>query len=379
MSVDEKVNKETGPYKLLALDGGGIRGLITIEVLAKIEEILRQTLGRGESFVLADYFDYIAGTSTGAIIATGLSLGMPVGKIRDFYLKNGKKMFDRASILKRHLFYLYEDEELAEVLQEVFGKESNGEFRSLGTKDLKTLLMLVMRNVTTDSPWPVSNNPLAKYNDCSRTDCNLNLPLWKLVRASTAAPTFFPPEKVTIGKQNFIFVDGGITPYNNPAFQLFLMATVEPYNLNWSAGENNMLLVSVGTGTTPNIYEDIQPSDMHKLFQASSLPLALMFATQNEQDLLCRVFGKCLVGDPLDREVGDLVEKKGPVNPKFFTYLRYNAELTHEGLDKLGLGSIKLEHVQQMDSVDHISELQQVGKVIAEQKVSKEHFTGFLA
>jgi len=49
-------------------------------------------------------------------------------------------------------------------------------------------------------------------------------------------------------------------------FQLFLMATVEPYNLNWSAGENNMLLVSVGTGTTPNIYEDIQPSDMHKLF-----------------------------------------------------------------------------------------------------------------
>jgi len=53
---------------------------------------------------------------------------------------------------------------------------------------------------------------------------------------------------------------------------------------------------------------------MHKLFK---VPLALMFATQNEQDLLCRVFGKCLVGDPLDREVGDLVEKKGPVNPKF--------------------------------------------------------------
>jgi len=377
MSIHEKVNKKTGPYKLLALDGGGIRGLITIEVLAKIEELLRQALGGSESFVLADYFDYIAGTSTGAIIATGLSLGMSVGKIRDFYLENGKKMFDQASILKRHLFYLYEDEELAKVLQEVFAKESSGEPSNLGTEQLRTLLMLVMRNVTTDSPWPVSNNPKAKYNDRSRADCNLNLPLWKLVRASTAAPTFFPPEKVTIGTQNFIFVDGGITPYNNPAFQLFLMATTEPYNLNWSASEDNMLLVSVGTGTTPNVYEEIKPSDMHKLFHASSLPLALMFASQNEQDLLCRVFGKCLFGDPLDREVGNLIGRQGPVNPKLFTYLRYNAELTPEGLDKLGLDSIKPEHVQRMDVVDHTSELQQVGEAIAK-KVRQEHFAGFL-
>ena len=44
--------------KLLALDGGGIRGLITIEVLAKIEQLLQKELGRDDSFVLADYFDY---------------------------------------------------------------------------------------------------------------------------------------------------------------------------------------------------------------------------------------------------------------------------------------------------------------------------------
>ena len=57
--------------------------------------------------------------------------------------------------------------------------------------------MMVMRNHSTDSPWPVSNNPYAKYNDRSRDDCNLDLPLWQLVRASTAAPTYFPPEVVT--------------------------------------------------------------------------------------------------------------------------------------------------------------------------------------
>lgn len=379
MSIEltDSLIKKSGSKKLLALDGGGIRGLITLEILAEIENVLRE-VKRDDNFVLAEYFDYIAGTSTGAIIATGLSLGMSVGEIRKFYVENAEKMFGQASILKRLLFYLYEAKELTKILQEVFGKESSGEYSTLGTNRLKTLLMLVMRNVNTDSPWPVSNNPLAKYNDRSRPDCNLNLPLWQLVRASTAAPTFFPAEEVTLGKQKFFFVDGGITPYNNPAFQLFLMATLEPYNLKWQTGENNMLLVSIGTGTTPNMYADIKLSDMNKLFLANHLPYALMFAAQNEQDLLCRIFGKCLVGDPLDREVGDLIDKKGLLNPRLFTYLRYNAELTREGLNRLGLKDLSHEYVQRMDSVDYIADLQKIGRAIAEQKVRSEHFVKFL-
>jgi uncharacterized protein len=86
-----------------------------------------------------------------------------------------------------------------------------------------------MRNATTDSPWPISNNPFAKYNDLAHPVCNLHFPLWQLVRASTAAPTYFPPEVITCGGKPFIFVDGGVTMYNNPAFQMFLMATVDQY------------------------------------------------------------------------------------------------------------------------------------------------------
>jgi hypothetical protein len=237
--------------------------------------------------------------------------------------------------------------------------------------------MLVMRNATTDSPWPISNNPGAKYNDCSRADCNLNLPLWQLVRASTAAPTYFPPEVVKIGEKEFIFVDGGITMYNNPAFQAFLMATVEPFNLNWPAQEDKLLVVSVGTGTSPDANADLKPGEMNLLYNATSLPSALMFAALNEQDFLCRVFGKCLCGDLLDREVWDMIGRKGPVQPKLFTYLRYNAELTLDGLASLGLKDIKPENVQQLDSVEHIGELQRVGKAVAAQKVKPEHFAGF--
>jgi hypothetical protein len=102
-----------------------------------------------------------------------------------------------------------------------------------------------------------------------------------------------------------------------------------------------------------------------------------MFAALNEQDFLCRVFGKCLCGDLLDREVWDMIGRKGPVQPKLFTYLRYNAELTLDGLASLGLKDIKPENVQQLDSVEHIGELQRVGKAVAAQKVKPEHFAGF--
>jgi len=371
MTLSEKI-RAPGPKRILALDGGGIRGILTLEILARIESLLRKQSGRGDDFGLADYFDFIAGTSTGAIIGAALSLGMTVTDIRRFYLATGKEMFEQASVLRRFR-YKYEDSKLSQKLQEVFGAST-----ALGSDRLKTLVMLVMRNATTDSPWPVTNNPFAKFNQKDLPDCNLNIPLWQLVRASTAAPCFFPPEVVQIGKEAFIFVDGALTTYNNPAFQAFLMATVEPYNLNWPAGEDKILLVSIGTGTNPKANVDLQPSEMNILYHSAALPLALMFAALNEQDFLCRVFGKCLAGDPLDSEIGDLIGKRGPVNPKLFTYLRYNAELTYKGLAELGLGDIQPEEVQKIDSVENIDDLQRIGQAVAQQKVKIQDFVAFL-
>jgi uncharacterized protein len=370
MTLEERISKP-GQKKILALDGGGIRGIMTVEVLAGIEKILRQQLHRGGDFVLADYFDFFAGTSTGAIIAACLSCGMSSAQIRDFYLESGSAMFDKAFLLKRFR-YKYEDEKLAGKLKEVFGADT-----TLGSDKLKNLLMMVMRNATTDSPWPLSNNPGAKYNQRDRTDCNLNLPLWQLVRASTAAPVYFPPELINTGQQEFVFVDGGITTYNNPSFQAFLMATVEPYKLNWAAGEDKLLIVSVGTGTSPQANADLNPEEMNILYNAGSIPSALMFAALNEQDFLCRTFGNCLAGDIIDREVGDMIGQRGPVQPKLFTYLRYNAELTREGLDLLGLPDIEPKYVQKLDSTDHIKELQRVGQAVVKCKVRTEHFDGF--
>ena len=146
--------------------------------------------------------------------------------------------------------------------------------------------------------------------------------------------------------------------YNNPSFQMFLMATLDRYwaakpKARWGSGADRMLIVSVGTGTSPDARQSLNLDEMNILFNARAIPSALMFAALNEQDLLCRVFGDCRAGDAIDRELGDLVGSAGPLprEQKLFTYLRYNAELTREGLDALGCRDIKPETVQQLDSI----------------------------
>jgi hypothetical protein len=180
-----------------------------------------------------------------------------------------------------------------------------------------------------------------------------------------------------VGDHEFLFEDGGVTMYNNPAFQVFLMATADPYRLNWPVGEDKMLLVSVGTGTSSQANDNLQPDEMNLLYQAGSIPSALMYAALNEQDFLCRVFGRTRAGAPLDREVGVVHGAGIPGAGKLFTYMRYNAELTQTGLAELGIVDVNPHHVQALDSVDHIAEMQTVGQAVAERDVLAEHFEGF--
>ena len=359
-----------GTKRLLSFDGGGIRGLIALEVAGRLETLLRGALGAGDDFVLGDYFDYIAGTSTGAIIATCLSLGYSVAQVRDFYLKGAAAMFRRAPLIKQ-LYYRNVSTNLTAKLRELL-RAADGSELKLGDDALRTLLLVIMKNATTNSPWPLSNNPAAMYNDRSQDGCNLELPLWKIVRASTAAPTFFPPEDVTVGGQRFVFVDGAVSVYNNPAFLVFLMATLPQYRLGWQTGEDKMLLVSIGTGSISGASPTLKGSQMSLLYNARTVPLALLDACQNEQDVLCRIFGRCRYGEPIDTEIGDLVESDenfardgGPFAPKKFTYMRYNPNISPEGLTELGLPQVRSEHVQEMDSPNYLSELVAVGDAYA--------------
>jgi hypothetical protein len=375
--------QENVKHKILALDGGGIRGILTLEILARMEEMLAEATGGGPAFRLCHFFDYVGGTSTGAIIAAGLARGMSAKDLLDFYQKTGPAMFDKQFILKRWRA-LYKSEPLKKELQKTFGAGT-----TLKPDDLECLLLAVTRNRTTDSPWPISSNPQAKYNDTSRPDCNLNIPLWQIVRASTAAPVFFPPEVIQWDpadeRKAFVFVDGGLTPYNNPAFLLYRMATEPGYRLKWAGGEDKLLVMSLGTGAAAAVVSDVDDPNRGLLENVAALPSTLMYAAMIDQDTSCRFVGRCVHGAVLDREIGDMIPRDAdgkviPLNQDLgrrFLYARYNADLSREGLDALGLHDIKPENVQKLDSVEYIGDLRRVGRKAAEE-IKIEHFGSFI-
>jgi hypothetical protein len=374
------------PRRILALDGGGIRGVMTLGVLAQLEADLAAANGRGDDFRLCDFFDLIGGTSTGAIIAAGLARRMSVGEIAGFYEDFGKIAFSRRKLWMRWQS-LYGDGKLANTLKETFGEDTD-----LKPEQLSCLLTVVTRNATTDSAWPVSSNPFAKYNDPARPDCNLNIPLWKLVRASTAAPVFFPPEVIEWDprdeSKSFVFVDGGTTPYNNPAFLLYRMSVAPAYRLNWKRGERNLLIVSVGTGSAPVLGSSVDDPESNVASAALNTLSALMSQASVDQDVNCRVVGRCTFGGVIDRELHDLLTVDPSLHDqpltleddlgRDFLYVRYNAELTTNGLAELGLGDsgIDPEKVQKMDAVDNLDELQEIGAALAK-RVDLAHLGAF--
>jgi patatin-like phospholipase/acyl hydrolase len=356
--------------KILSLDGGGIRGVITLEILSKLEKDLKSRLKKGDDFRLSDYFDYFGGTSTGAIIAAGLSIGMSVDELLDFYTKKGKAMFDhRWEIWKS----FYESGPLLNMLKSTFGAETD---MDIANGKFKTLLTVVTMNRSTDSPWPISNNPLAKYNNKERPDNNQKIKLHQLIRASTAAPAYFPPETLQWDpndpSKTFVFVDGGVTPYNNPAFLLYRMVTLPAYNLNWEKGEDKLLIVSIGTGsaTSAGVYGNIGKT-------LKQLPENLLYTMQVDQDINCRTVGRCTFGAPIDRELGDMIPKEKDTD-RDFLYVRYNVDLSKNGLKELGLEHLDSDKVRKMDKPKNIKDLQLIGAKTAISQVNLEHFRAFV-
>jgi patatin-like phospholipase/acyl hydrolase len=356
---------DSTPRRILALDGGGIRCLIAIEVLAAMERQLAIRLD-DPGFRLCRHFALVAGTSGGAIVATALALGISMQEIRNFVVGHARIMFRGARWFERFRS-LYDKRELERSLQDWLGADT-----TLGSTRLRTLLMLVMSNWSTDSPWVVSNNPAALYNARDRSDCNLDLPLWQLARASAAAPIYYVPETIGFGRSQdyrFIFVDGGLTGFLNPAFKAFVYATSPAYRLNWPVGEDRITLLSIGSGEVRHIHPHATVQDLGVVSAIKSMPGTLLNSTVREQDLLCRTFGRCITGEPIDTEIGDLIGSPGIAQPPMFTYHRVNVALSNEGLDSIGCGHITAANVRAMDAVDQIDAYIDIGRALAARRL----------
>ncbi|MEQ1713025.1 MAG: patatin-like phospholipase family protein, partial [Hyphomicrobium sp.] len=242
-------------YRILSLDGGGTRGIISIAFLEQIEALLQARLGRGDDFVLGDYFDLIGGTSVGGLVATQLALGARVSVIRDNFMAWMPEIFRKRRLGFKGVSDLYDARPLSGKIRSVVGMER------MDSEKLKTGLAIVAKRADTGSVWIITNNPTCKYwNRADDRTPNAAYKLHDVLRATTAAPTFFRPSEIEIfegldGNSPFTkkgtFVDGAVSPHNNPSLQLFKLARLKGYALNWPAGEDKLLMISIGTGTHP--------------------------------------------------------------------------------------------------------------------------------
>lgn len=355
--------------RILSLDGGGVRGVFSLQILASIEELFRKQQSRSD-LVLADVFDLFAGTSTGAIIATCLSWGMPVHEIEELYLRCGPEIFAKEHWYRRWRTK-YRAEPIAQIFQRKFCEDAEGRVPALlGSKRLRTLLLVVMRNGSTGSPWPISSNPNACFNDPSLPDCNLRIPLWQLLRASTAAPIYFPPEEIHLGKQSFLFVDGGMTPFNNPTLIAVFMATLPQYRLCWPAGREQLHVISIGTCAVRAKLAEKSATDTNILDSIQYLAPAWIGAISAEQDFICRVLGDCVYGGKIDTEVESLdVPTLFSPNEQKFTYVRYDQAFDGGHFKGRQLSKAEAE----LDDLTMIPLLTDLGREYAAENVRFEH------
>jgi patatin-like phospholipase/acyl hydrolase len=372
-----------GPKRILSLDGGGIRGALSLGYLKKMEDILRQQNGGNPDFTLGDYFDLIGGTSTGSIIASCLATGMKVDKITSMYFDLGGRIFGRkykwwdifevSDFLKAR----YDERPLEEELQKAFGETT------MGSDDIKTGLCIVAKRADTNSVWPLINHPNGKFYD-SALGQNKNILLWRAVRASAAAPTYFLPQVIEVGGDlpSAAFVDGGVSMANNPALQLLMVATMKGFPFQWKKGADNLLLASVGTGMgkLEKLPADIGRNTLIKW--AQQVPDMLMQDASWQNQMILQWLSNSPTRWHIDMEIGDM---KGDLlsdkehQDGLLHYLRYNFLLDTSTLNELKpkgktFDAGEVDDLLEMSNADSRFNLYDIGYAAAEKELKEEHF-----
>ncbi len=380
MTLQQKLDPNNGPKRILACDGGGIRGALTLGYLEKIEKILAARHPHIKNFVLADYFDLMGGTSTGSIIASALSIGMSVAELRDKYFALGRKIFGRKykwwNIFetKDFLKASFDEKPLEEELKNVFG-----DILLNDSQRIRTGLCIVAKRADTNSVWPILNHPGGKYFD-SEHGQNGKIRLRDAVRASAAAPGYFLPMTIDVGQgQVAAFVDGGLSMANNPALQLLMVATLNGFPYHWKKGADNILIVSVGTGMSKL---DRLPRDIEKnilLDWAKQVPDMLMQDASWHNQVLLQWMSKTPTPKFIDGEIGDLSSDSLAPEP-ILSYLRYNTFITEKDLTDLNIPGEKFdkkraEDISEMSNAENCEILYKIGAA-ASREIQDTHFPG---
>lgn len=235
--------------KILSIDGGGIRGILPGTILTRLEQTLQKH--DNSSLRLADYFDFIAGTSTGGILSCLYLMPDENGKPKysaeqalELYVKHGAEIFDR-TLLRRLtsgegiIHEKYSDHAIYKLFEEYFGDE--------------TLDNLVKPCLITS--YDITDRKSVFFTSVdAKTDAIYNFKVKDVARATSAAPTYFQPAHIkSMSDQLYTLVDGGMFA-NNPALCAYAEARKTSFGEINKPTAKEMIIVSLGTGSVKKQY-----------------------------------------------------------------------------------------------------------------------------
>ncbi len=214
---------------VLSIDGGGIRGIIPALALLKLE----QTTGKPAR----ELFSFVAGTSTGALLASAVAAGLPAAQIVEIYKSRIGEIFKPGTpwnSMKRYTAgYMYDIDNLSKVLDQEFGAAANA-----CLNDSPIDILLTAKGLADGKPWYfVRDNPVN-----ARTTGRLRM--LDCAAASAAAPTYFNPFSMEAAPVGGKLVDGGVGVTGNPVYQ----ACVEAFLYSQGYKPEETTIISFGTG-----------------------------------------------------------------------------------------------------------------------------------
>jgi uncharacterized protein len=365
-----------GPKRILSLDGGGTLGIIELAFLERIEALLREKLGGDPAFRLCQWFDLIGGTSTGAIIATCLAWGMSAAEITSLYFDLAPKVFRSSRWRIAGFSARFDAAPLTQFLHALFGEETFESSR------LRTGLAIMARRFDTGSPWLISNNPRAPYWQDAPDGSylgNRHYRLASMVRASTAAPGLFRPQliEVVTGEPPALFIDGGLSPYNNPSLSLLMLSQADAFGLRWKMGPENLSLISIGAGQYRRHLDSLAKSPR----TAGGLAMRALMDTLADGQLLTLTllqwFGNTPQPWPINSEIGDLSTEVLGGRP-LLSFQRYDMPLEARWLRErlnLQVSAKRLSDLRRFDNPAEMQDLYSLASRAAAEQVSIEHLT----
>ena len=212
-------------FRILSLDGGGIRGLYSAKMLKRIEDEC------GVDFY--DDFDLIIGTSTGSILAGSIVTKKPINEVISLYENEGEKIFNKKIFSKIGLFQsIYKPDHLKNKLKEIFGNITLGE--------IEKPLVINATDIGNSSPFVFKtvhpNKKLVR---------DPKIALYDAILASSSAPIYFPPHKVG----DFLLADGGL--WANSPVLVALSEAIHAFDVK----PEDVAILAIGTGTEKIEYD----------------------------------------------------------------------------------------------------------------------------